>query len=102
MYTEIMMSGAIDLIGKQILELSDIIKLSEFDKKNQTNYLRTLEQYLLYGNKLARAADSMFIDRSTMKYRLGKTKDIIQKDFDQPSIAKQFRLGIFVFRLCEK
>ncbi|HWQ77838.1 MAG TPA: helix-turn-helix domain-containing protein [Anaerovoracaceae bacterium] len=101
MYAAVLISGAIVRIGKQILELSDIRKLAEYDEKIHTDYLHTLEQYLKYGNRLSPAADSMFIDRSTMKYRLQKVKSIIEKDIDQPSVAKQLRLGVSVFRLCE-
>jgi DNA-binding PucR family transcriptional regulator len=98
MYTDILISGAIDRIGRQILELSDIKSLYEHDLKNRTDYLRTLEHYLKHENRLSQAADSMFIDRSTMKYRLKKIKNIMQNDFDEPLVAKRLKLGIYVFR----
>ncbi|MDR1193439.1 MAG: helix-turn-helix domain-containing protein [Peptococcaceae bacterium] len=98
MYTQIILSGALDRLGKQILELSDVVTLFEYDKRNQTSYLSTLEQYLLHGNKLSRAASSMFVDRSTMKYRLRKIKSMIQQDFENPDAAKRLLMGIAVFK----
>jgi DNA-binding PucR family transcriptional regulator len=98
MYTQIILSGALDRLGKQILELSDVTRLFEYDRQNQTNYLRTLERYLLHGNKLSRAASSMFVDRSTMKYRLRKIKGMIQQDFEDPDAAKRLLAGIAVFK----
>lgn len=102
LYTKILLSGAIERLGKQILELSDIRCLAQYDADNRTEYLRTLEQYLIYGNRLSNAAKSMFIDRSTMKYRLSKIMDIIKKDIDRPDVAKQLRTGIAIYRLCGK
>ena len=78
---------------------SEIKKLSEYDERNHTEYLDTLEKYLFFGNRLSSAAASMFIDRSTMKYRLQKIEDLIGVDTEDPDAARRLQIGIAVFRL---
>lgn len=102
LYTEIMLSEAVKRAGKQILTVSDVTLLAEYDAKNQTSYLKTLEQYLRYNNRITAASKSAFIDRGTMKYRLQKIRELLQADFDQPETAKLLRLGIAVYNLGKK
>ena len=41
----------------------------------------------------------MFIDRSTMKYRLQKIRSILGEDIDAPDVARRLEFGIAVYRL---
>lgn len=100
-YFEMILSGAVESVGKRVLELSEIDLLIDYDEKNNTQYLATLEAYLSYGNRLSAAANSMFIDRSTMKYRLQKISDLLGADFDDPDTAKRLIVGIAIHKLRE-
>lgn len=98
-YFELIVSGAVERVGKRVLELSEIAMLADYDEKNHTEYLATLEAYLNFGNRLSPAASSMFIDRSTMKYRLQKIADLLGSDFEQPDTAKRLAIGIAVHKV---
>lgn len=98
-YHELMLAGALSQVGPTVLVPSEIKKLSEYDERNHTEYLDTLEKYLFFGNRLSSAAASMFIDRSTMKYRLQKIEDLIGVDTEDPDAARRLQIGIAVFRL---
>ena len=97
-YLEIIVSGAVERVGHKVLELSETALLADYDRKNNTEYLSTLEAYLDYGNHLSPAAASMFIDRSTMKYRLQKISDLLDVDIEDADTAKRLALGIAVHR----
>ena len=99
MFADIIRSGAAERIGCDMLELSDVARLAQYDQANRTDYLWTLEQYLAYSNQLSLAAGSMFIDRNTMKYRLKKIREIIAADFSTPHVAMQLKQGIAMHRL---
>ena len=62
----------------------DIITLYEYDKRNNTNYLETLYQYLLNDRNAVRAATNLYIHRNTMAYRLEKLKTIISFNEEEP------------------
>ena len=98
-YFELIVSGAVERVGKRVLELSEIAMLADYDEKNHTEYLATLEAYLNFGNRLSPAASSMFIDRSTMKYRLQKISDLLGSDIEQPDTAKRLAIGIAVHKV---
>ena len=98
-YQELMLAGALAQVGPTVLELSEVRALAEYDERNHTEYLDTLEKYLAFGNRLSGAAASMFIDRSTMKYRLQKIGDLLGADTDDPAAARRLQLAIAVHRL---
>lgn len=100
-YQELLLSGAIEQVGSRVLLLSEVLELVDFDERNHVDYVSTLEKYLAFGNHLSAAAASMFIDRSTMKYRLQKIEDIFGIDVDDPATARRFELGIAVYRLSQ-
>ena len=82
LYTEIVLSEAVKRAGEQILTISDVKLLVEYDAENKTNYLKTLELYLRCNNRITAASKAGFIDRGTMKYRLQKIRSLLQMDFD--------------------
>ncbi len=98
LYTDIVLSEALNCCGRPCLELSDLALLAEYDVKNRTDYLSTLEQYLRCNNRLAAAAKALFLDRGTLKYRLQKIRSLVNADFDEPETARLLRLGLAVYR----
>lgn len=85
-------------MGKKVLQLTEIEFLAAYDESNHTEYLATLDAYLRYGNRLSPAASSMFIDRSTLKYRLQKISDLLGVDFEDTEVSKRLSMGIAVHR----
>ena len=60
------------------------VRVCEYDTANGTNYLLSLETYLLYNKSLIAAANRLFIHRSTMTYRLKCIEKIIDMNLDDP------------------
>ncbi|AGK96056.1 PucR family transcriptional regulator [Clostridium pasteurianum] len=53
-------------------------KLIDYDLKNETNLVKTLEAYLSEGANLGKTAEKLFIHRNTMKYRMSRMEEILQ------------------------
>ena len=98
-YQPLMLAGALEQVGSRVLELSEVLSLADYDERNHTDYLTTLERYLAFGNRVSPAAAEMFIDRSTMKYRLQKIRSLLGEDIDDPAVARRLEFGISIHRL---
>ncbi len=55
-------------------------KLEAYDKKNQTDYLLTLKQYLEYNASIQEVAKETFVHRNTINYKMKKIKEILCSD----------------------
>ena len=77
----------------------NLLKLKETDEENKSEYMKTLKTYLDVNLSATRAAEELFIHRSTFLYRLEKIKEILQSDLDDPD--EIFYLN-FSFRLLEQ
>lgn len=77
----------------------NLLKLKAADEKNKSEYMKTLKTYLDENLSATRAAEELFIHRSTFLYRLEKIKEILQSDLDDPD--EIFYLN-FSFRLLEQ
>lgn len=53
-----------------------VIMLLEYDRKNGTELLETLKQYIFYSSAPAEAARVLNIHKNTLFYRIGKIKDM--------------------------
>jgi DNA-binding PucR family transcriptional regulator len=53
-----------------------ILKLREYDKHNQTEYYKTLKTYLENKENVVKTAETLFIHRGTMIYRLKRIKEL--------------------------
>lgn len=97
---EYMCSSAAQQLGADMIQLTAIDYISRYDAKNGTDYLNTLSCYLRHSNSLSAAAKELFIDRTTLKYRIGRIKDIMLLDIDEPKNARSLRIGLIVHRVC--
>lgn len=62
----------------------DIKTLYEYDVSHNSNLCTTFRAYLLYERNITAAAQSLFIHRNTMIYRMQKISQIITCVFDDP------------------
>ena len=74
------------------------VKLSEYDTKNGTNFLLTLETYLMHNKSILAAAAKLFIHRSTMTYRLKCIDKIVPLALDDPDERLHILLSCAVLR----
>lgn len=80
-----------------VLLLSDICMLAQHDLNNNTDYLRTLQQYVDSGNSYTEASQKLFINRGTLKYRLEKISHILSVDFEDAHTAETLSVAISVY-----
>ena len=97
-FTRMVLSGAIDKLGTEMLCLTDIRRIADYDRENGTNYLDTLEKYLSCANRFSEASKELYIDRGTLKYRLNKIRSLIFCDLEQPRIAQRLRYAAYIYR----
>jgi len=58
-----------------------VMKLKEYDEKNNTEYVRCLFTYLQNGLNISQTARKLFIHRNTLTYRLNRITEILETDF---------------------
>lgn len=98
-HKEMILFGALEVSDCNIFRLSDIELLSEYDKKHGTEYLATLESYLLSAGQFTKAAKMLFVDRGTLKYRMNKIRELISSDPDDPQAAERLLLAIDIRKI---
>ncbi len=76
----------------------ETVRIFEYDIKNGTELLLTLETYLMQYKSLKAAAEELFIHRSTMTYRLGCIEKIAKLSLDDPKERLHILLSCIVLR----
>ena len=77
---------------------SEVVRLQRYDQENRTNYLTTLETYLMCNNSLSKTANKLFIHKNTMSYRLNCIKEIVKLDLNDPEERLNILLSCIVLR----
>ncbi len=98
-YSEYIMMQAASLSDPGTLNLTAITYLEKTDRENGTVYLQTLECYLNHQRNAAAAARELFIDRTTLKYRLKKIDELIHVQLDEPRTALALKLAMLYRKL---
>lgn len=84
-------------LDPELIRLTAVEYLAQWDREHDSQYLPTLTAYLRSSNNASIAAQSLFIDRTTLKYRLKRIQDIIRVDVDDPQNALSLRAGLIVY-----
>ena len=95
-YLDVLFGTALADDAPQIYRISEIARLREYDKENQTEYFETLEQYLKHQNRPSHTAACLHIDRGTLNHRLQKIREILHCDFDE---AREAQILRYAFRI---
>lgn len=98
-YYYLLAASALQVFGADVLILSDIHLLLDYDKKKQTQYLETLEKYVYNLGRINPTATSLFIDRSTLNYRIQKISSLINRDLENVNVLKTLLFSISVYRI---
>ena len=75
------------------LELA-LVRLQETDARRGSQLFRTLEVYLEQHGNARRSAEALFIHRNTLRQRLRRIGEIIDRDVREP--GSWFELGLAV------
>jgi len=78
------------------------VRIFEFDQQNGTDFLRTLETYLLNNQSLKESANALFVHRNTVTYRLARISNICQINFDDPTERFHILLSCIALRVLNK
>lgn len=81
---------------------SAAIRLQEYDMENGTNYLETLEVYLLNNRSLLAASSKLFLHRSTLAYRIKCIQNITQIQFEDPDERLHILLSCMALRVMSR
>lgn len=99
LYAPLILFSAFNQIGSEMALLSGIGMLSDFDEANDSEYLRSMECYFDCANNATTAAKELYIDRSTLKYRLEKAASILAgNDLEDPETVIRLRTGIEMYK----
>ncbi|MCR4436404.1 MAG: helix-turn-helix domain-containing protein [Clostridiales bacterium] len=70
-----------------------LIKLIEYDRKNNTLLAHSLKVFLQNERNLVASAQALHIHRNTMVYRIDKIQEIIQVDLNDSNIRLHFNIS---------
>lgn len=76
-----------------------LLRLTEYDKNEGTDYFKTLSTYLRCGHNLSHTADALLLHRNTILYRLKKIEEILQSKLNKHNICLEIELGILLLEL---
>ena len=78
-----------------------IITVMEYDKKNQTNFIDTLREYLLHVDNPTLCAKNLFIHKNTFFYRMNKLRDLFRMDLNNGEERLRLHLTLEFLKLEE-
>lgn len=77
-------------------------KISEYDRKNATQYMETLYYYLASGCSVQKAAQKLYVHRNTVAYRVTKVKELFGITFDDTEKNYANYMSCLLHRYCER
>lgn len=98
MICEIIAHDVCESLGADVLILSDIVALAQLDAERHTNYLKTLSAWLENGCHISSTARQLFLDRSTLKYRLEKIREKLSCDLEGDAALWSMKLSLMVWK----
>ncbi|MEA4894174.1 MAG: PucR family transcriptional regulator ligand-binding domain-containing protein [Oscillospiraceae bacterium] len=76
--------------------------LINYDQKNNTELLRTLEQYLACNSNIAETAKLLYIHRNTVLNRLSKIRELMDSDLSNSRELLNYRLALIIMHILER
>ncbi|MCW7945720.1 hypothetical protein AAW14_27875 [Streptomyces hygroscopicus] len=74
------------LAQREQLRLPGLLRLAEEDSRRASDFIQTLRCYLSFGAQPAPTARELGIHVTTLRYRLGRIRDISGLDLDDPAV----------------
>lgn len=76
-----------------------LLKLIEYDKKNNTDYTQSLYTYIIHSKNITESAKTLNIHRNTMFYRLEKIEAIMDINIDNSNTFLHLHLSFKILEL---
>lgn len=70
-----------------------------YDHVHQTEYLKVLRMYIETDSGIQEIANTLFMHRNTINYRIGKIKEILQKDLSSMEEKVLFQTAFYILDL---
>ena len=80
----------------QELEEGPLKPLDEYDKKHNSNYVETLEQYLKYDGSIQAVSEAMYTHRNTVIYRINNIKKMLNSNLDSPEERIPLQVAFYI------
>lgn len=94
--------GLLAACEKKLLEKyaeSKLGFLEEYDRKNQCDYMKTLESFLANGGNAAEVAKELYVHRNTVNYRIKKIKEMLGEDFSDMNTIVEYQIACYIRKL---
>ena len=76
--------------------------LIDYDQKHNTQLEETLYQYLKFDSNQKAMAESLFMHRNTINYRLNKIKELTECQLDSFEEKMPYMLAFYIKEIVEK
>ncbi len=74
-------------------------KLTEYDKNQQADLIKTLEAFFACHGNLTKTAEILIVHRNTLLYRMNRINEIAGVDLERPEIRLALHLALTIRRL---
>ncbi len=78
------------------MEETPLAVLDEYDRKHNSNYVETLEQYLKYNGSIQAVSEAMFTHRNTVIYRIGNIKKLLGTNLELPEERLPYQIAFYI------
>jgi hypothetical protein len=89
-YASYMVPHIMDLCAQSVDVVSlccpEALSIFEYDRKNNTDFLKTLYVYLIFEKSLTVASKKLNVHRNTLVYRLSRITELFDVDLDNPAV----------------
>jgi purine catabolism regulator len=98
--------GVYQLLGQ--LEHIDVVRqftqqvigpLVEYDAQHRSSLVQTIDAYFDHHGNISQTAESLFIHRNTLLYRLERIKELTGQDLDQANMRLALQLALKLWQL---
>lgn len=93
-FCELVLMHTVNKKARPAFILYEPRKLDAYDRENGSDYFKTLKEYLNAQEKVNTAAKSLFIDHSTLIYRLKKISSLLDLDLDDSTHMNSLRISM--------
>ena len=85
----------------QSFYLKTLGSITNYDNKNGTDYIKTLQSYITHNKNTAKISKELFIHRNTVNYRLKKIEELFALDFNDLHTITNFQIAFHILSLFE-
>ena len=73
--------------------------LAEYDQQNRGSLVKTVEAYFNHHGNISQTAESLFVHRNTLLYRMDRIQELTQLKLDQANMRLALHLALKLWQL---